>query len=197
MGIDFVGIDFETANGQRGSACAVGLVRVRDGVVVDRLYGLIRPPVPVDYFAPANVRVHGITASMVARAPEWPKALRAIRQFVGEDLLVAHNAPFEASVIIQACGHTGDEIPGLRIMCSLATSRRLHPDRERHGLVHMARLLGVPEGEHHNALDDAEMSANVMSSLATSAGYSDLRLLARRLGVGTRDLRMSPPSRTR
>ncbi|PPE86325.1 DNA polymerase III subunit epsilon, partial [Streptococcus agalactiae] len=51
-GLDFTAIDFETANGFRGSQCAVGAVRVRDGVMVDRAEWLIRPPVGFDRFDP-------------------------------------------------------------------------------------------------------------------------------------------------
>lgn len=40
---DFVAIDFETANGRRSSVCSVGIVIVRDGVIVDRFYSLIQP----------------------------------------------------------------------------------------------------------------------------------------------------------
>ena len=66
MPLDFTAIDFETANGSRASACSVGLVKVRDGRVVDKTGWLIRPPAGHDEFAPWNITIHGITADMVA-----------------------------------------------------------------------------------------------------------------------------------
>ena len=54
MAVDFVAIDFETANGFRGSACAVGLVRVRDGAVVDTYASLLQPPAGFDHFDPVS-----------------------------------------------------------------------------------------------------------------------------------------------
>ena len=48
MGLDFTAIDFETANSNSASACSVGLVKVRDGVVVDEAGWLIRPPAATD-----------------------------------------------------------------------------------------------------------------------------------------------------
>lgn len=48
--LNYTAIDFETANSYRGSPCAVGLVRVRDGVSVAERRWLMRPPEEVDYF---------------------------------------------------------------------------------------------------------------------------------------------------
>jgi hypothetical protein len=48
--LDYTALDFETANAYRGSPCAVGLVRVRDGRPVDEQRWLIHPPAKVDYF---------------------------------------------------------------------------------------------------------------------------------------------------
>lgn len=69
--LDFIAIDFETANSRRGSPCAVGLVRVRDGRIVDEQRWLIRPPREVDFFDSFNIGIHGITAADVADPPSW------------------------------------------------------------------------------------------------------------------------------
>ena len=66
-GLNFCAIDFETANANRGSACAVGLARVVDGEIVATTHFLMRPPEEVDWFDGFNVELHGITAEMVAR----------------------------------------------------------------------------------------------------------------------------------
>ena len=60
--LDFTAIDFETANSSAASACSVGLVKVRDGRVVDRAGWLIRPPLGHDEFHEWNTRIHGIRA---------------------------------------------------------------------------------------------------------------------------------------
>ena len=59
VGLDFTAIDFETANGFRGSPCAVGLTKVRGGVVVEEASWLMRPPQNHDRFDHHNVRIHG------------------------------------------------------------------------------------------------------------------------------------------
>ena len=59
--LDFTAIDFETANPARGSACAVGVAKVRDGAVIDSASWLIKPPQGRDDFHRMNVGIHGIT----------------------------------------------------------------------------------------------------------------------------------------
>ena len=56
MPLDFTAIDFETANGSAASACSVGLVKVRDGQVVDRIGWYIRPPLGHDHFVDWNIQ---------------------------------------------------------------------------------------------------------------------------------------------
>lgn len=67
---DFAAIDFETANGERSSVCSVGIVIVRDGVVREKIYRLIRP-FP-NYYSYWNTQVHGLTRQDTDRAPEFP-----------------------------------------------------------------------------------------------------------------------------
>jgi DNA polymerase-3 subunit epsilon len=67
--LDFTAIDFETANGDSASACAVGLVKVRNGKIVDSYSSLINPPTGWWDFHPGNIRVHGIYPKDVETAP--------------------------------------------------------------------------------------------------------------------------------
>ena len=57
--LDFAAIDFETANNERSSICSVGVVIVRNGQIVDKIYRLIRPT--PNYYSYFNTRVHGLT----------------------------------------------------------------------------------------------------------------------------------------
>lgn len=82
MVIDFVALDFETANRSPSSACAVGAVRVRDGVVVDDFHTLIRPPEEHGEFEPVNARIHGVRARDVEDAPLWPEVYPELRAFI-------------------------------------------------------------------------------------------------------------------
>lgn len=68
----FAAIDFETANPRADSACALGVVVVDDGRIVDRIFELIRPVTPESTFT----AVHGLTWAHVRAAPAfgeiWP-----------------------------------------------------------------------------------------------------------------------------
>ncbi|MTA95591.1 MAG: DNA polymerase III subunit epsilon, partial [Actinobacteria bacterium] len=75
MPLDFTAIDFETANVAPASACAVGLVRVRDSKPVATLELLFRPPIPHDWFSEGNIRVHGITPEHVKDAPMYSEVI--------------------------------------------------------------------------------------------------------------------------
>ena len=77
--MNFVAIDFETANEDRGSACEIGLVRFSGGQAVDRFQSLIYQ----DYFNPFNVSLHGITEKQVARAPAFDDVWAEAENFKG------------------------------------------------------------------------------------------------------------------
>ena len=161
MPLDFTAIDFETANGSRASACSVGLVKVRDGRVVDKTGWLIRPPAGHDEFAPWNITIHGITADMVAEAAGWADQLDDLLAFTDGDDLVAHNAGFDVGVIRGGCEATGLALPELRYLCSLQVARRTyHLDSYR--LPSVALAAGFEDFSHHEALADAEACAAIM-----------------------------------
>ena len=68
---DFVAIDFETANRERTSICSVGLVRVENGDIREKIYRLIRPY--PDYYSSWNTRIHGLTYRDTAHAAPFPE----------------------------------------------------------------------------------------------------------------------------
>jgi DNA polymerase-3 subunit epsilon len=182
VALDFTAIDFETANPSNASACAVGLVRVRDGVVVDQAGWLIRPPAGHDVFFDLNTRIHGITAGDVVGAQTWTEQLPAMTEFIGSDVLVAHNAGFDMAVIKRACEATGDDCPPYRYACSLQVARRVY-QLESYRLPFVAAEAGFAEFAHHNATADALACAHVMVDAARRVAADDIDLLAEYCGV--------------
>ncbi len=180
--LDFTAIDFETANSSNASACAVGLVRVRGGVVVAQTGWLIQPPPGHDRFFELNTRIHGITADDVIGAATWTGQLAALIDFVGDDVLVAHNAGFDMAVIKRACEATGDECPPYRYACSLQVARRVY-QLESYRLPFVAAEAGFAEFAHHNATADALACAHVMIDAARRVGADDIAELAEGAGV--------------
>lgn len=85
---DFVAIDFETANRERTSICSVGLVRVENGDIREKIYCLIRPY--PDYYSSWNTRIHGLTYRDTAHAAPFPEVWADISPELAGLPLVAH-----------------------------------------------------------------------------------------------------------
>ena len=182
MPLDFTAIDFETANSSNASACAVGLVRVRDGRIVEKTGWLIRPPAGHDVFFELNVRIHGIQPEDVADAATWSQQLTDIVDFAGDDILVAHNAGFDMAVLKRACDATGDDCPSYRYACSLQVARKVYR-LESYRLPFVAAEAGFADFPHHNATADALACAHVMIDAAHRVGATDIEALTEAVGV--------------
>lgn len=169
--LSFTAIDFETANAKRESVCAVGLAKVRQGRVVARFSQLVAPPPGFDHFHWRNVGVHGIEKSDVARSPGWDSVHEDVADFVGDDTLVAHNAPFDKSVlrasnrVYKLAEPTNDWVD------TLALARRLLTlGSYRLPMVMDALGLTRADFKHHDASDDALQAANILIALAGKTG---------------------------
>lgn len=180
--LDYTALDFETANAYRGSPCAVGLVRVRDGRPVDEQRWLIRPPEKADHFDGFSVALHGITPAMVEHAPRWNEVLPTLVDYIDRDVVVTHNAGFDIGVIRYAC--ILDEIawPSMRFLCTLVLARRaLRLPCYR--LPFVTEALGFPMAHHHDPLADSIAVVDIVSGLAMREAVDDLDGLASALHV--------------
>jgi DNA polymerase III epsilon subunit-like protein len=182
MTLDLTAIDFETANSYRGSPCSVGLVKVRDGQIVDERSTLIRPPARFGHFDGFNTWLHGINAEKVAGAPQWPQVADWIDRYAGSDILVCHNAGFDMGVIRYAC--IADDIPwpSVDFLCTLVLARRAYR-LPSYRLPFVAAECNVDLRQHHRASDDAQCAALIAVAMATKQGAQTLTDLAESLGV--------------
>ncbi len=157
--MNFVALDFETANETRNSACSIGLVRVENGIVTDRYYTLIKPE-PLR-FSPWNIKIHGITPKAVADAPTFDAAWPDIQRFIGSSTVVAHNASFDMSVLRHTLDQYGLPYPEVPYFCTVIAAKRAFPDLFNHKLNTVSAHVGF-NFCHHNALEDAEACARVL-----------------------------------
>jgi DNA polymerase-3 subunit epsilon len=175
--LNFTAIDFETANSSSASACSVGLVKVRDGRVVDKAAWFIRPPLGHDEFMEWNIRIHGIRPADVRGAATWDQQLPDLVAFAEGDHLVAHNAGFDLGVIKAASVATGLAVPDFNYVCSLQVARRTyHLDSYRLPVAAMA--AGFEDFAHHDALADSEACAAIMIHAAARHEVDTLEQLA-------------------
>ena len=130
--------------------------------------------------------VHGITAQMVADAPRWCDVLPAIVEFIGDDVVVAHNAGFDIGVIRYACAVDNIEWPALRFLCTLVTARRAFT-LPSYRLPFVTDHCGLALVDHHDPLADARAVVGIINHLAAREGVSDLEALAPllRVRIGT------------
>lgn len=163
--MSFTAIDFETANSQRGSVCAVGLARVVNGEIVERASWLIKPPSGFDHFEPRNVGIHGIRPQDVETAANWEESLPSIFRFAAGGHFVAYNARFDASVMRAASEATGIDLPQHDFYCALELARG-HLDLPRHKLNDVTEHLALPPFKHHEAGADAIACASVVLAIA-------------------------------
>jgi DNA polymerase-3 subunit epsilon len=173
MPINFTAIDFETANSSSASACSVGLVKVRDSVVVDTAYWLIRPPAGHDEFTEWNTRIHGIVAGDVKNALAWSEQLPDLVAFADGDTLVAHNAQFDMGVIAGGCAASLITTPPFTYACSLLIARKTY-NLDSYKLPVAAMAAGFEDFEHHNALADALACAAIIVHAAKRHEATDL-----------------------
>ncbi len=157
----FAAIDFETADYERDSACAVAVVRVEGDRIVRRVHHLIRPPRRDFVFS----YLHGISWDDVVGAPSfrdlWP-LLRA--EFDGVDFLAAHNASFDRSVLETCCRRGGVKPPSSPFECTVRLARSawgIYPTK----LPDVCRRLRIPL-DHHHAASDAEACARIVIAAA-------------------------------
>jgi DNA polymerase-3 subunit epsilon len=153
----FVAIDFETADYQPDSACAVALVRVEGSRIVQRRHFLIRPPRPTFIFS----YLHGITWEMVATEPTFGELWPELKPLLADvEFLSAHNAPFDRGVLHACCAAHGLKPLRIPFLCTVKLARRtwkLFPTK----LPHVCHYLGIPL-DHHNAASDAEACARIV-----------------------------------
>lgn len=172
--MDFVAIDFETANSRRSSICAVGLAEVRQGELCERRRWLVRPRPFV--FDRINVSIHGIDEEIVEDAPEFGELWHSLQDSLESRIIVAHNAAFDMSALRCALEEFGLAYPRLSYLCTLILARSVWPELASHKLCVLARELDIPL-KHHEAESDATAAAQIVLKAASKLGVTSLEEL--------------------
>ena len=185
--MNFTAIDFETANGFRGSACAIGAAKFRNGSLVETHYTLLQPPAGFDRFDPRNIAIHGITSADVATAPAFGEHFEQLYAFINDDVVVAHNAGFDIGVIEAGLEVSRRPIPRLEFACTLTLSRKTY-QLASHALPSAAAEAGYVLHNHHNALEDAKAAAAIVVDAAKRVEAASLDALLDATGMQRRVL---------
>ncbi len=167
--LDYIAIDFETANMYKNSACSVGLVRFINGKETDSCYSLIHPAKM--YFIPEwTEQIHHISYNDVRDKPYFPEiwdtmVMPFINQTPGIPL-VAHNGyMFDMPVIKDCCSYYGMEIPKLDYFDSLIIAKKTWPELDSHKLTQLGEYFGI-EYLAHDALEDSKTCGQIIKFAA-------------------------------
>jgi len=163
----FVVCDLETT-GMGASAAGIieiGAARVRAGRVVEEFQQLVNPGT---WLPPFITRLTGINDAMLAGQPSiaqvWPRFV----EFLGTDVLVAHNARYDTAFLnAAAVAQSGRPLTN-PVLCTLKLARRLLPTVKRRGLDALASHFSLPLNDRHRALGDVRLTVEVLFHLQES-----------------------------
>jgi len=172
MPLSFVAIDFETANFDRDSACAVGVTTVIDGQVGTTRTWFVQPPGESSF---TNTYLHGIGPEHIVGAPSWSETLERLAVIADGLPLVAYSS-FDKGVYNAANRVSGATDPGFVFLDALAIARR-HCQLPSHRLPLVVEHLGLPGFDHHEAGADSRACALVTIRIARDRGLDSLEEL--------------------
>lgn len=179
---EFVVFDLETTglSPVTEKITEIGAVKIKNGEVVDRFSQFVNPGKPL---SEEISNLTGITDAMLEDKPDETVVLPQFMEFVGNGVLVAHNAAFDMSFITAACERLGIEVNNSYID-TLDLARRIYPDLKNHKLDTLAKETHVVLEGHHRAVNDAEALYGIFLVLlekSKEAGVSTLQELNTKL----------------
>ena len=155
----FVVFDLETTgfSNKNDKITEIGAVKVKNFEIVDRFNELINPEKDISYKVQ---ELTGITNDLIKDKPTIEEILPRFMEFIGDSVLVAHNAEFDIGFINQKCKEMNIEFKN-KSVDTLMLARILLPHLKRFKLNNLTKELGVPLHNHHRAVDDAAATAQI------------------------------------
>ncbi len=157
---EYTVFDIETTglSNRHDGITEIGAIKIRNGEIVDKFSQLINPEMPIPE---KIVNLTGITDDMVKDKPVIRDVIGEFISFIGESVLVAHNASFDMSFIKEKVKLIDKEILN-PVLDTVSLSRVLFKELKNHKLNTVAKHLDVPLYNHHRAVDDAEATALIL-----------------------------------
>ncbi len=163
----FVVFDLETT-GAKAPPCRVteiGAYRLKNGKITEEFQTLVNPETTIPPFIS---QLTGISNQMVRAAPTFREVANDFLDFIGDSVLVAHNAHFDMRFLNHEIGRIyADYRVANPSLCTVRLSRRLVPNVENHRLNTLADYYSVALVNHHRASDDAHATAHIFLKLLT------------------------------
>ena len=173
---DFVVFDIETTGFSpvENRIIEIGAVKVCGGKIVDRFSVFVNPEVPIPF---EIEKLTGIKDDMVIDAEKIESVLPQFLSFCEGCMLVAHNAGFDMSFIMENCDRQGIA-HDFTYVDTVGMARVMLPAQAKHTLDAVAKTLGVSLENHHRAVDDAEATAQIFVKLIPMMAKDGITTLA-------------------
>lgn len=172
----FVVFDVETTglSAVYDTIIELAAVRVREGEIIDRFERFANPHHPL---SSVTTNLTGITDDMVKDAPEVSEVMADFVEFIGDSVLVAHNASFDMGFFYASCKRAGIETPSYPVIDTLELARFLYPELRNHRLNTLAKKFDIELTQHHRAIYDTEATAYLMLRLLADAKEKEIEWL--------------------
>ena len=170
---EFIVFDIETTGLQKKTCkiTEIGAVKVKDGEIIERYNTFVNPQCPI----PEEItKLTSITDEMVADARTIDVVLPEFLEFIGDRLLIAHNADFDTGFIRFAANELGLEFNN-SYLDTVALSRFINSDLKSHKLDVLAKHYDLGDFNHHRACDDAEMLAMIFFKMLEQLKEMDIK----------------------
>ena len=190
----FVVFDIETTGFSpiQNRIIEIGAVKVENGEITDRFSSFVNPDTPI----PLEIeKLTGIQDEMVMDSPMIDQVLPRFLDFCGDAVLVAHNANFDMSFIMENANRLGLS-KEFTYVDTVGIARMLLPHQAKHTLDAVAKTLGISLENHHRAVDDAEATADIFVKfipMLREAGADDLKAV-NAMGASSPDIVKKLPS---
>lgn len=174
----FVTLDIETtalSPDKGGRIIEIAGVKVENGQIVDTYSQLIYPESKIYR---KTIEITGITNEMLEGQPVYGQVLPEFYQFLGNSVVVAHNANFDWNrYLMYFFKKVGIQVTN-EVVCTLTLSKLYYPERKTYKLEEVCNMNGISIPNHHRALDDALATAQLaifyQKEFASQQGMLDL-----------------------
>jgi len=176
--MNFIAIDFETANSNRSSICSMGVAIVENSKVTHTDHFLVKPT--PNYYDSFNTFLHGISDKQTKNKKTFEQQWMSLQKYFHNQTIVAHNASFDCSVLRFTLESSNIAYPDLDYHCTCELSKKIL-SLSNHKLDMVSSYFGI-ELNHHNAESDAKACALIAIRLCEMRKANSLEELSISLG---------------
>lgn len=160
---NYIFLDIENPNSRGNSICAIGLLVIKNGEVIDKKYSLINPE---DRFDRTNSEITGLTESMVLDAPTLKEIWPELEPLLLNAIIIGHNIKYDLNVLSKSLDRYDISAPTFQYICTLQLSRELISSKS-YKLSSLLSAIGFSY-QAHNALEDAHAAYQLFKYLVSS-----------------------------